>query len=180
MRPYGSPETLERHRRRAIALVEQGLSLSEVARRVQASVDSVYQWRQAWRTGGEGTLAPKPAPGAPCYRPFFLRRNVVCQEASMICVIIEVNLTFRNFTSVSKVDFRPAFDRLHARDKNGYLVVGGKLFKELSNRTASLRYLRTYGRCPRPVEPITFLMLLFSLKNIKLHAVDFVSQTVLT
>lgn len=65
MRPYGSPKTLERRRRRAIALLEEGLSLSEVARRVQASVGSVYQWRQAWRTGGEAALAPKPVPGRP-------------------------------------------------------------------------------------------------------------------
>ena len=56
---------MERRRRRAITLLEQGLSLSEVARRVQASVGSVYQWRQAWRTGGEAALAPKPVSGAP-------------------------------------------------------------------------------------------------------------------
>jgi transposase len=56
---------LERRRRRAITLLEQGLSLSEVARRVQASVGSVYQWRQAWRTGGEAALAPKSVSGAP-------------------------------------------------------------------------------------------------------------------
>jgi transposase len=48
-----------------VALLEQGLSLHEVARRVQASVGSVYQWRQAWRTGGEAALAPKPVPGRP-------------------------------------------------------------------------------------------------------------------
>jgi transposase len=65
MRPYGSPQTLERRRRRAIALLEQGLSLSEVARRLHASVGSVYQWRQAWQTGGEAALAPKPVPGRP-------------------------------------------------------------------------------------------------------------------
>jgi transposase len=65
MRPFGSPKTLERRRRRAIALLAQGLSLREVARRVQASASSVYQWRQAWRTGGEAALAPKQAPGRP-------------------------------------------------------------------------------------------------------------------
>jgi transposase len=46
-------------------LLEEGLSLSEVARRVQASVGSVFQWRQAWQTGGEAALAPKPVPGRP-------------------------------------------------------------------------------------------------------------------
>jgi transposase len=43
----------------------KGLTLSQVARRVQASVGSVYHWRQAWRTGGEEALAPKPVPGRP-------------------------------------------------------------------------------------------------------------------
>lgn len=65
MRPYGSPKTLERRRRRAIALLARGLTLSQAARRVQASVGSVYQWRQAWRTGGEAALAPRPVPGRP-------------------------------------------------------------------------------------------------------------------
>jgi hypothetical protein len=59
-----------------------------------------------------------------------------------MCVIIDVNLAFRIFTSVPEADFRPVFDWLQAPDKNGCLVFGGKLFKELSNRTASLRYLR--------------------------------------
>ncbi len=31
MRPYGSPEQLERRRRRALALLRKGLSLSAVA-----------------------------------------------------------------------------------------------------------------------------------------------------
>src|SRR6266536_1614100 len=65
MRPFGSPKTLERRRRRAIALLAQGFSLREVARRVQASVASVHQWRQAWQQGGETALAPKPTPGRP-------------------------------------------------------------------------------------------------------------------
>ena len=56
---------MERRRRRAVALLTQGLSLREVARRVQASVSSVYQWREAWQRGGEAALAPKPVPGPP-------------------------------------------------------------------------------------------------------------------
>jgi transposase len=65
MRPFGSPKTLERRRRRAVALLQQGLSLREVARRVQASVNSVYQWREAWQQGGDAALVPKPVPGRP-------------------------------------------------------------------------------------------------------------------
>lgn len=48
-----------------MALLQQGLSLREVARRVRASVSSVSRWRQAWTQGGEAALAPKPVPGCP-------------------------------------------------------------------------------------------------------------------
>ena len=65
MRPYGSPKTLGKRRRRAIALLEQGLSLSEVARQAQASVGAVCHWQQAWAQGGEAALAAKPVPGRP-------------------------------------------------------------------------------------------------------------------
>src|SRR5215211_4933216 len=65
MRPFGAPNTLARRRRRAVALLQQGLSVREVARRVQASASSVAQWRAAWQQGGEAALAPKPVPGAP-------------------------------------------------------------------------------------------------------------------
>jgi len=65
MRPFGSPKTLERRRRRAIALLAQGVSLRGVARRVPASVASGPQWRHAWQQGGEAALAPKPTPGRP-------------------------------------------------------------------------------------------------------------------
>jgi transposase len=48
-----------------VALLQQGLRLREVARRVHASVSSVSQWRNAWRQGGDGALAAKPVPGRP-------------------------------------------------------------------------------------------------------------------
>lgn len=65
MRPYGSPKTLDKRRRQAMVLLAQGLSVSEVARRVQASVGSIHQWRQAGAHGGEEALGAKPVPGRP-------------------------------------------------------------------------------------------------------------------
>ena len=65
MRPFGSPKTLERRRRRAIALLEQGLSPSDVARRVGADPSSIWRWREAHSAGGEEALAPRPVPGRP-------------------------------------------------------------------------------------------------------------------
>jgi len=65
MRPFGSPKTLERRRRKAIALLERGLAVSGVARRVGASVSSILRWQEAHAAGGEEALAPKPVPGRP-------------------------------------------------------------------------------------------------------------------
>jgi hypothetical protein len=67
----------------------------------------------------------------------------------MVCVIIDTNLAFRIFTSEPEDDFRPVFDWLHAPDKDGRLVFGGKLAGELANRTTSLGYLRALVQAGR-------------------------------
>ncbi len=65
MRPYGSAKTLEQRRRRAMRLLDRGLSMEEVSHRVGASVASVSRWRQAVVQGGASALAAKPVPGRP-------------------------------------------------------------------------------------------------------------------
>jgi len=65
MRPYGSPATLEKRRRRAVNLLEDGLSLHEVARRINCHASSVMRWRNTQQRHGEDGLNPKPAPGRP-------------------------------------------------------------------------------------------------------------------
>ena len=67
----------------------------------------------------------------------------------MVCLIIDTNLAFYIFTSEPEGDFRPVFDWLHAPDKNGCVVYGGKLFKELSGRATSRRYLLELVRAGR-------------------------------
>jgi transposase len=65
MRPCGSQAELERRRRRAIGLLGEGSSVTEVARRVGSSHSSVILWRDRHhRLGAEG-LAAKPVPGRP-------------------------------------------------------------------------------------------------------------------
>ena len=59
-----------------------------------------------------------------------------------MCVIVDANLAFRIFTPAPAADFRPVFEWLHAPDKNGCLVFGGRLSNELAHRTDSRRYLR--------------------------------------
>ena len=63
MRPEGSAKELERRRRRAVALLEQGHSQAEVARMVGSSESSVHRWRKAARR--RNGLAAKPHPGRP-------------------------------------------------------------------------------------------------------------------
>ncbi|MGH8589746.1 MAG: IS630 family transposase [Gammaproteobacteria bacterium] len=65
MRPTGSPEELERRRLRALALLEEGLLPSEVARRVGVDRRSVRRWKAAARKSGEAGVRARAAPGRP-------------------------------------------------------------------------------------------------------------------
>src|SRR3989337_651369 len=65
MRPTGTPKAWERRRQRAMALLERGMSLKEVARRVGASFSAVFRWQQAVVQDGPGALKAKPVPGRP-------------------------------------------------------------------------------------------------------------------
>ena len=63
MRPTGTAEELERRRRRAIALLDKGRGVREVAGMVGASPAAVTRWRQAYEKRGEAGLCAKPHPG---------------------------------------------------------------------------------------------------------------------
>ena len=65
MRPHGSPKTLEARRQRVVALLEQELSLHEIARRLGCHASSVLRWRNAWQADGLAGLTAKPAAGRP-------------------------------------------------------------------------------------------------------------------
>lgn len=65
MRPRGTAKQLEQRRRRAIQLLNQGRSPSEVARAVKSSTSSVWRWRDAYREGGWQGLQARPIPGRP-------------------------------------------------------------------------------------------------------------------
>jgi transposase len=64
-RPKGSADLLSDRRRRALALLKSGLSLNEVARRIQCVASSVMRWRNAWRRWGAGALKVRSSPGRP-------------------------------------------------------------------------------------------------------------------
>lgn len=65
MRPKGNAAELERRRRQAIALLEQGMRPAHVARAVGTTRTSVTRWKHAWEAAGKRGLASKPHPGMP-------------------------------------------------------------------------------------------------------------------
>jgi transposase len=65
MRLRGSADLLEDRRRRALALLDEGLSLNEVGRRIGCAASSVMHWRDARRLGGQKALKVRFSPGRP-------------------------------------------------------------------------------------------------------------------
>jgi len=61
-RPIGTPDELERRRRRAVALVQQGERVAVVARCLGVDRSSIYRWRKA---AGDDGLAAQPHPHRP-------------------------------------------------------------------------------------------------------------------
>lgn len=66
MRPHGSPESLERRRLRALALLQDGWMPVDVARKLNVDRRSVRRWRAAHEAAGRRGLLAKPVPGRPC------------------------------------------------------------------------------------------------------------------
>src|SRR5262249_34282615 len=81
MRPPGSPEELERRRRRAMALLAEGHGPTEVARVVGVDRRSVRRWKSAHRRHGERALRARPASGRP---PKLLARQVAQVERPLL------------------------------------------------------------------------------------------------
>src|SRR5215469_18985101 len=56
----------EQVRLHAAEMFGQDADARQIARSLRVSTKSVYQWRRAWRAGGEAALASKGAGGSPC------------------------------------------------------------------------------------------------------------------
>jgi len=65
MRPQGSAEELERRRRRAVELIDQGEDKKSVARILGVQLRSVDRWLQHRREQGDAGIAAKPHPPKP-------------------------------------------------------------------------------------------------------------------
>ncbi len=65
MRPKGSAEALRARRQKAVALLSQGISLREIARRIGCNASSVMRWRDKWNALGEEGLEVLTSTGRP-------------------------------------------------------------------------------------------------------------------
>ncbi len=81
MRPYGSSAQLEARRRRAVALLAQGLGVRTVARQIGCSPSSVSRWQTDVAAGGPDALRAKPPPGRP-------RRLTARQRARLLKLLL--------------------------------------------------------------------------------------------
>jgi transposase len=65
MRPRGSADLIAYRRRRALALLDEGRALQEVARLIGCHASSVLRWRDARAAKGEDAFAVTFSPGRP-------------------------------------------------------------------------------------------------------------------
>lgn len=65
MRPKGSVKVLADRRRRALKLLDEGLSLNEVGRRLACHASSVLRWRDRRIREGDGVYDVHSSPGRP-------------------------------------------------------------------------------------------------------------------
>jgi transposase len=63
MRPPGKAAALERRRRKAVELLQQGWKIVDVAEALEASTSSVKRWRDAFEQAGSEGLNSTPHPG---------------------------------------------------------------------------------------------------------------------
>lgn len=87
MRPHGTQKHLERRRRRAVELLEDGMSLSAVAKKIGCSPGSVHLWRETHRRKGKEGLKSKPVPGRPSRLAVGQRRSLtrLLVKGPMLC-----------------------------------------------------------------------------------------------
>ena len=87
MRPSGTPQSLEKRRRKAIRLLKSGKTFRWVAAEVGASLSSVVRWSQGHRKYGLKALRPKMIPGR---SPFLSSR----QKRKLIKILWQGPLQF--------------------------------------------------------------------------------------
>jgi transposase len=76
-RPKGSADAIADRRRRALSLLDQNLSLNEVARRIGCQPCSVMRWREMRRRRGQRVFEVRFSPGRPVKLARDQRRRLI-------------------------------------------------------------------------------------------------------
>lgn len=115
MRPYGTAVNLEKRRRGAVELSKQGLSLSEIARRVRSSVSSVHRWVQDWKKHGDSALSSKPVPGRPqkLTHTHHNRLQKILLRGAMACGFPNELWTLKRIATVIRREFGVGYHPCH-------------------------------------------------------------------
>ena len=115
MRLPGSAKFLESRRRRALALVQQGMSFNAAAKRLGCAASSVMRWMRAHDELGDSGLRVRSAPGRP-------RRLSARQEARLLRELLRGALahgystdlwTTRRIAEVVERTFGVSYHRSH-------------------------------------------------------------------
>jgi transposase len=77
MRTAGSPKSLEKRRRDAISLFENGMSQVGIAKKLRVNDRTVRLWVSTFRKQGQKGLAAKPVPGRPTKLKLTDRKELV-------------------------------------------------------------------------------------------------------
>ena len=115
MRPHGTPQELERRRRRAVDLLEQGATVGEVAQRIGCSHSSVIYWRDTVRRHGAPGLKAKPASGRPPKLGISMRNKLpeLLLRGALAHGYHTDLWTTRRISEVIRREFHVRYDRSH-------------------------------------------------------------------
>lgn len=79
----------------------------------------------------------------------FSTKKNACLEIETMCVIVDVNCAFLVFVAYPHADFIPLSEWLSDPKKDGCVVVGGQLSRELGRRDETRRYILGLARAGR-------------------------------
>ena len=115
MRPAGSPDLIADRRRRSLDLLDQGLSLNEVARRIGCAPSSVMRWRDLKARRGDAVFVVRLPSGRPPRLTDRQLRTLAKRllKGPMACGYRTDLWTTQRIADVIEVEFGVAYHRDH-------------------------------------------------------------------
>ena len=115
MRLKGSADLIADRRKRALKLLDEGLSLNEVARRVKCAPSSVLRWRDRRIREGDGVYEVRTSPGRPSRLTPIQKRKLarLLLKGAMACGYRTDLWTTARIAEVVEKTFGVRYDRDH-------------------------------------------------------------------